>query len=73
MMHEQVTSRNGKNTNNEKFTRAFPKELLKVECLLTLAIWSYGHEAEEYIFLNLLFPSTPKGNSSIRCILSRYP
>ena len=33
---------------------------LKVECLLTLAIWSYGHEAEEYIFLNLPFPSNPK-------------
>ena len=43
---------------------------LKVECLLTLAIWSYGHEAEEYIFLNLPFPSNPKENSSIRCILS---
>ena len=43
---------------------------LKVECLLTLAIWSYGHEAEEYIFLNLPFPSIPKENSSIRCILS---
>ena len=26
---------------------------LKVECLLTLAIWSYGHEAEEYIFSEL--------------------
>ena len=44
--------------------------LLKVECLLTLAIWSYGHEAEEYIFLNLPFPSNPNENSSIRCILS---
>ena len=43
---------------------------LKVECLLTLAIWSYGHEAEEYIFLNLPFPSNPKESSSIRCILS---
>ena len=41
-----------------------------VECLLTLAIWSYGHEAEGYIFLNLPFPSNPKGNSSICCILS---
>ena len=30
------------------------------ECLLTLAIWRYGHEAEEYIFLNILFPSNPK-------------
>ena len=37
------------------------KKTLKVECLLTLAIWSYGHEAEEYIFLNLPFPSNPKG------------
>ena len=44
--------------------------LLKVECLLTLAIWSCGHESEEYIFLNLPFPSNPKENSSIRCILS---
>ena len=44
--------------------------LLQVECLLTLAIWSYGHEAEEYIFLNLPFPSNPKENSSICCILS---
>ena len=43
---------------------------LKVECLLTLAIWSYGHEAEEYIFLNLPFPSNPKENSLICCILS---
>ena len=43
---------------------------LKVECLLTSAIWSYGHEAEVYIFLNLPFPSNPKENSSIRCILS---
>ena len=43
---------------------------LKVECLLTSAIWSYGHEAEVYIFLNLPFPSKPKENSSIRCILS---
>ena len=43
---------------------------LKVECLLTLAIWNYGHEAEEYTFLNLPFPSNPKENSSIRCILS---
>ena len=43
---------------------------LKVECLLTLAIWSYWHEAEEYIFLNLPFPSNSKENSSIRCILS---
>ena len=43
---------------------------LKVECLLTLAIWSYGHEAEEYIFLNLPFPSNPKENSSMPCILS---
>ena len=40
-------------------------ELLKVDCLLTLAIWSYEHEAEEYIFLNLPFPSNPKENSSI--------
>ena len=32
---------------------------LKVECLLTSAIWSYGHEAEVYIFLNLPFPSNP--------------
>ena len=31
-------------------------------------IWSYGHEAEEYIFLNLPFPSNPKENFSIRCI-----
>ena len=46
------------------------KRILKVECLLTLAIWSYGHEAEEYIFLNLPFPSNPKEISSIRCILS---
>ena len=46
------------------------RRALKVECLLTLAIWSYGHEAEEYIFLNLPFPSNPKENSSIRCILS---
>ena len=45
-------------------------ELLKVECLLTLAIWSYGHEAEEYIFLNLLLPSNTKEISSIRCIFS---
>ena len=44
--------------------------LLKVECLLTSAIWSYEHEAEVYIFLNLPFPSNPKENSSIRCILS---
>ena len=44
--------------------------MLKVECLLTLAIWSYGHEAEEYIFLNLPFPSNLKENSSIRCIVS---
>ena len=44
--------------------------ILKVECLLTSAIWSYGHEAEVYIFLNLPFPSNPKENSSIRCILS---
>ena len=44
--------------------------MLKVVCLLTLAIWSYGHEAEEYIFLNLPFPSNPMENSSIRCILS---
>ena len=43
---------------------------LKVECLLTLAIWSYRYAAEEYIFLNLPFPSNPKENSSIRCILS---
>ena len=43
---------------------------LKVECLLTLAIWSYGHEAEQYIFLNLPFPSNPKESSSICCILS---
>ena len=43
---------------------------LKVECLLTSAIWSYGHEAEVYIFPNLPFPSNPKENSSIRCILS---
>ena len=43
---------------------------LKVECLLTSAIWSYGHEAEVYIFLNLPFPSNPKENFSIRCILS---
>ena len=43
---------------------------LKVECLLTSAIWSYGHEAEVYIFLNLPFPSNLKENSSIRCILS---
>ena len=46
------------------------RESLKVECLLTSAIWSYGHEAEVYIFLNLPFPSNPKENSSIRCILS---
>ena len=48
------------------------RRVLKVECLLTLAIWSYeyGHEAEEYIFLNLPFPSNPKENSSIRCILN---
>ena len=32
---------------------------LKVVCLLTLAIWSYGHEVEEYIFLDLPFPSNP--------------
>ena len=44
--------------------------ILKVKCLLTLAIWSYGHEAEKYIFLNLPFPSNPKENSLIRCILS---
>ena len=43
---------------------------LKVECLLTSAIWSYGHEAEVHIFLNLPFPSNHKENSSIRCILS---
>ena len=43
---------------------------LKVECLLTLAIWSYGHEVEEYIFLNLPLPSNPMENSSIPCILS---
>ena len=30
----------------------------------------YGHEAEEYIFLNLPFPSNPMENSSIHCILS---
>ena len=47
-----------------------PVRVLKVECLLTSAIWSYGHEAEVYIFLNLPFPSNPKENSSIRCILS---
>ena len=35
--------------------------MLKVECLLTSAIWSYGHEAEVYIFLNLPFPSNPQG------------
>ena len=46
------------------------KSIDKVECLLTSAIWSYGHEAEVYIFLNLPFPSNPKENSSIRCILS---
>ena len=46
------------------------KDCLKVEYLLTSAIWSYGHEAEVYIFLNLPFPSNPKENSSIRCILS---
>ena len=45
-------------------------DTLKVECLLTSAIWSYGHEAEVYIFLNLPFPSNPKENFSIRCILS---
>ena len=50
-------------------TSEFPI-ILKVECLLTLTIWSYGHEAEEYIFLNLPFPSNPTENSSIRCILS---
>ena len=49
---------------------AILKYILKVECLLTSAIWSYGHEAEVYIFLNLPFPSNPKENSSIRCILS---
>ena len=37
-----------------------PFVVSKVECLLTLAIWCYGHEAEEYIFLNLPFPSNPK-------------
>ena len=49
---------------------AFLYLLLKVECLLTSAIWSYGHEAEVYIFLNLPFPSNPKENSSICCIWS---
>ena len=43
---------------------------LKIVCLLTLAIWSYWHEAEESIFLNLPFPSNPMENSSIRCIFS---
>ena len=50
--------------------RSLPLIGLKVECLLTSAIWSYGHEAEVYIFLNLPFPSNSKENSSIRCILS---
>ena len=50
--------------------KSFSVKGLKVECLLTSAIWSYGHEAEVYIFLNLPFPSNPKENSSIRCILS---
>ena len=53
-----------------KCTYVLVLSIKKVECLLTLAIWSYGHETEEYIFLNLPFPSNPKENSSIRCILS---
>ena len=32
--------------------------VLKVECVLTLAIWSYGYEAEEHIFLNFRFLQT---------------
>ena len=55
---------------------------LKVECLLTLAIWSYGHEAEEYIFFwtyrflqtprkilqFAVFQSTPEQNLLLRII-----
>ena len=55
---------------SSEFTTSRNTWTLKVECLLTSAIWSYGHEAEVYIFLNLPFPSNPKKNSSIRCILS---
>ena len=36
----------GKNRNEKKYIW-FVDKLLKVECLLTLAVWSYGHKAEE--------------------------
>ena len=44
--------------------------ILKVECLLTSVIWSYGHEAEVYIISELTVSFKPQGNSSIHCILS---
>ena len=68
-MSDSLPDSPGVNLHTRTDTNA-QKPALKVECLLTSAIWSYGHEAEVYIFLNLPFPSNPKENSSIRCILS---